>query len=500
MKKTLAVFMVLIFCIVSSVGVSATNINSPYQALRRNLSDPDAETLALSLVRRMYEYAYFKEHSANFDPNKDLDGRIVCSDLYVSFSSDNVIIRTRRPFSFSGFMIEPNRRGDLDYYNDRKSRLVITCYTDTIQEVYGDVSFFRDHVKEAKKYQTTREQIKYINDLVCDCLEFDRKARGGSIMDIVKDGKGVCDDYTNLTSIFLDLLGIPNYSLSVVGDSETNSSHTWNCVYVDGSWKHLDVTWNDGSNRNKYFLLDEINQVEDHNWTKDCDEATIETIRKLALIVTDEYKKGVKESVYSEMDKIYNPEKNIDDTRKHIVPKYYAGVYKLSPDDILEMESLDAFVTRKDFCRMLCQTIESISGKPIQEILEEKQVSEKQISFLDTDDTSVIALAKLGIVSGVGDGYFNTNGWVNRVQAAVFVGRVAEKVFGVDTKSETVDFAKSGFRDTEDILNSWYKDEIAWALIHGVVREYISSWYNPNEYRTYDEALAIMNEMYAIFK
>ena len=39
-------------------------------------------------------------------------------------------------------------------------------------------------------------------------------------------------------ALFLDRMNIPNYRVS----SET---HIWNLVYIDGEWKHLDLTWDD---------------------------------------------------------------------------------------------------------------------------------------------------------------------------------------------------------------------------------------------------------------
>ena len=39
-------------------------------------------------------------------------------------------------------------------------------------------------------------------------------------------------------ALFLDKMGIKNYKIS-------SSSHIWNLVYIDGDWKHLDLTWDD---------------------------------------------------------------------------------------------------------------------------------------------------------------------------------------------------------------------------------------------------------------
>ena len=53
--------------------------------------------------------------------------------------------------------------------------------------------------------------------------------------------------------IFLDKLNIINYKIS-------NDQHIWNLVYLDGTWYHLDLTWDDpisevNITRDNYFLI-----------------------------------------------------------------------------------------------------------------------------------------------------------------------------------------------------------------------------------------------------
>lgn len=54
-------------------------------------------------------------------------------------------------------------------------------------------------------------------------------------------------------AIFLNRLGIVNYRV-------TNDTHTWNAVYLNNVWYHLDVTWDDPINSedilsHDYFLI-----------------------------------------------------------------------------------------------------------------------------------------------------------------------------------------------------------------------------------------------------
>ena len=69
------------------------------------------------------------------------------------------------------------------------------------------------------------------------------------------EGKGICGGYTDAMALFLDKMGITNYKIA-------SENHIWNLVYIDGSWKHLDLTWDDpvstdGTDylQHKYFLI-----------------------------------------------------------------------------------------------------------------------------------------------------------------------------------------------------------------------------------------------------
>lgn len=69
------------------------------------------------------------------------------------------------------------------------------------------------------------------------------------------NGYALCSGYSDAMKIYLDQLKIPNYKI-------TSSTHIWNLVYIDGTWLHLDLTWDDpvtqtGQNilLDKFFLI-----------------------------------------------------------------------------------------------------------------------------------------------------------------------------------------------------------------------------------------------------
>ncbi len=74
------------------------------------------------------------------------------------------------------------------------------------------------------------------------------------------NGKALCGGYTDLMAIFLTKMGIPNFKVS-------SEKHIWNAVYINGKWKHLDLTWDDpivntGEDMLNYdFFLIDTNQL-----------------------------------------------------------------------------------------------------------------------------------------------------------------------------------------------------------------------------------------------
>ena len=86
-------------------------------------------------------------------------------------------------------------------------------------------------------------------------------------------GMSLCSGYSDAMKIYLDKIGVTNYKIS-------NSRHIWNLVYVNDSWLHLDLTWDDpitntGENilLHKFFLIDTDSLLKfdstEHNFNPD---------------------------------------------------------------------------------------------------------------------------------------------------------------------------------------------------------------------------------------
>ena len=61
-----------------------------------------------------------------------------------------------------------------------------------------------------------------------------------SAVGLLRNGKAVCQGYSELYAILLNKVGIPTRFVSSDG-----LNHAWNYVRIGGTWYHVDVTWDD---------------------------------------------------------------------------------------------------------------------------------------------------------------------------------------------------------------------------------------------------------------
>lgn len=86
-------------------------------------------------------------------------------------------------------------------------------------------------------------------------------------------GLGVCNAYTLTYSRMLSAVGISSITVSGTAtdkNSGTSGGHAWTLVKLDGSWYHVDTTWDDpipdGRERHTYFCLTDAEMAVDHTW------------------------------------------------------------------------------------------------------------------------------------------------------------------------------------------------------------------------------------------
>lgn len=125
----------------------------------------------------------------------------------------------------------------------------------------------------------TRAILLYVNNRICEMTTYtdpipkesdcpQRDATG-----VFFYGDGVCESYTAAMRLVLNILGLKNDTIV-----NKKGKHIWNRVDIDGTWYHIDVTWNDipdewhGGYYNAYFLLTESELINKSTKTSDENE------------------------------------------------------------------------------------------------------------------------------------------------------------------------------------------------------------------------------------
>ena len=113
----------------------------------------------------------------------------------------------------------------------------------------------KDDMSNRDKIQIFHDYI--INNTIYDSATIDSEGKintknfSHTAYGLLKNHKAICGGYTDIMAIYLYLLGINNYRIAT-------ENHVWNYVYIDGTWYHLDLTFDDpvASDGNQYLKYD----------------------------------------------------------------------------------------------------------------------------------------------------------------------------------------------------------------------------------------------------
>ncbi len=181
--------------------------------------------------------------------------------------------------SYNKIMVNMNSFGRINIVVDRLyDDKAIVEIENKINEIYNNL---------INDSMSTTDKIKAIHDYIINNTVYDEERsseiKSGNITSLkhpsntaygpLFTGKAICGGYTDIMALFLDKMGILNYKIS-------SERHIWNFLYIDGTWKHLDLTWDDpvvntGENvlEDTFFLIsteDLINkEVTQHTFNKD---------------------------------------------------------------------------------------------------------------------------------------------------------------------------------------------------------------------------------------
>ena len=126
------------------------------------------------------------------------------------------------------------------------------------KKAYNDeeIEYIKTYIKEFISSNITEkmknyDKIKLFHDHVVNNTEYDKDTVNDkyTAYNLLISGKSICGGYSDIMSIYLNILGIQNYKV-------TSENHIWNLVNLDGFWYHLDMTWDDpvASDGNQYLI------------------------------------------------------------------------------------------------------------------------------------------------------------------------------------------------------------------------------------------------------
>jgi hypothetical protein len=125
-----------------------------------------------------------------------------------------------------------------------------------------------------------KEQVKALHDYLVLNTAYDRAAEGKLSMSphfayqIIFEGYGVCDGYSEAFKILMNAAGI---ECKVIYGDTPYGLHAWNQVKIDGIWYNVDATWDDPDDGSKisydYFCISDEKFLKDHQAEDICKPA-----------------------------------------------------------------------------------------------------------------------------------------------------------------------------------------------------------------------------------
>ena len=110
--------------------------------------------------------------------------------------------------------------------------------------------FIQPVIEQANRLGSDREKVVYLNDYLCTLLVYN-KGRTAAVSEIFsrhsEELEAACGTYARAFKFLCGAAGIPCFTIST-------SNHTWNMVYVDGQWLHVDVSLNDLTSSHSMLL------------------------------------------------------------------------------------------------------------------------------------------------------------------------------------------------------------------------------------------------------
>lgn len=114
------------------------------------------------------------------------------------------------------------------------------------------LEFIQPVISEVERMSSDREKVEHLNDYLCTLLTYDRKSTAGVTRTFAPhtgELEAACRSYAKAFKFLCCAADIPCITIST-------TNHTWNLVYVDNQWLHVDVAYNDHNNTDSMLLAE----------------------------------------------------------------------------------------------------------------------------------------------------------------------------------------------------------------------------------------------------
>lgn len=249
-----------------------------YSAVKDGFDKDDNIIISDSTLGTQREYIGLR-----VELSEPLESREQAKLLYTAFVYDNPqFIHIGNTYSYEGY-----RSGSNDYYN-------VFCLVYTMNAKERSVALNRlenkiSQIKKSVQYEGLSGQFEielYLHDALAETCSYKFEAAGSkepaslyptafTAYGALVEGGAVCEGYSRAMQLLLHRFGID--CAIVNGYDQNGAAHMWNLVTIDGYNYHLDVTWDDSSDRvhHSYFNLTTSEILLSH--TLDSDNIGVDT-------------------------------------------------------------------------------------------------------------------------------------------------------------------------------------------------------------------------------
>lgn len=185
-----------------------------YNAIRQTIVDDTSGTPAYTMV-----------NDSEYSEVKNLLGRLECVVRYEHYVPENFT----------------NYWQYLDYF---------AVSAEMPENYQAPLDYIQPVVAEVERMNTDSEKVEYLNDYLCTLLEYKNGKTAGVTRTFSQHSgelQAACGSYARAFKFLCGAAGIPCFTIST-------DDHTWNMVYVNGQWLHVDVAANDLYHQH-YILL-----------------------------------------------------------------------------------------------------------------------------------------------------------------------------------------------------------------------------------------------------